>query len=162
VHVDERSIDDRTAERISGMATKAFGEVGRDLEPSAPSGEGCGGGVELDGADRGRLERRRSVEDEVCFGPTAEAHQAASGDAGVEGAEARLEPGPLGDGGAVLGDAQCVLGSSHLEEDHGEHGVGERPLVRCEAGVDRGAAVLEAPVEIALEHLDDTDHSQGG
>ena len=64
--------------------------------------------------------------------------------------------------GAVLGDAQCVLGVSHLEEDHGEHGVGERPTVRCEVGVDRGAAVLEAGVEIALERLDDTEHPQGG
>ena len=87
------------------MATKAIRELGRGLELSAPSGERCRGGVELDRADRGRLERRRSIEDEVRFGPTAEAHQATGGDTSVKGAEARLEAGPLGDGGAVLGDA---------------------------------------------------------
>ena len=104
----------------------------------------------------------RAAQDEVRFVPTAQAHQAAGGDAGVERSEARLEPGPLGDGGAILGDAQCVLGVPRLEEDHGQHGVGQRPTVRCEAGVDRRAAVLESGVEIAVEHLDDPEHPQGG
>ena len=41
VHVHERGIDDRVAERIRGMATKAFGEFGGGLEPSATSGQRC-------------------------------------------------------------------------------------------------------------------------
>ena len=95
VHVDERGIDDRVAERISGMATKAFSEFGSGLEPSATSGQRCGCGVELDGTDRGRLQRCDAGEDVVGLLPTAEAHQAAGGDTGVKGPEARLEAGAL-------------------------------------------------------------------
>jgi hypothetical protein len=91
VHVDERGIYDRVAERISGMATKAFSEFGSGLEPSATGGQRRGCGVELDGTDRGRLQRCDAGEDVVGLLPTTQSHQAAGGDTGVKGPEARLE-----------------------------------------------------------------------
>ena len=53
VNVDERGVDDRLAERIRWMATKAFGEIGSVLVPSATGGKWCSCGVELDSTDRG-------------------------------------------------------------------------------------------------------------
>jgi hypothetical protein len=60
---------------------------------------------------------------------------------------------------AVLGGAQDLPGSTHVEQDHRQHGVGERPPVRVRLVVDRPTRLLEPNFDLAAECLHDTERA---
>ena len=143
------------------MAAKTVGELGCGLALPATSSQRCSGGVELDRSDRRRLQRGDAGEHVVGLAPSTQAHQAAGGNPEVERAEARVEPCSLRHGGAVERRAQRLLGVTDVEEDHRQHGVGERPAMGRNGVVDRGAAVIEAELELAGQRLHDAEHARG-